>query len=97
MRGPAKVVLSKTDREMLESWVRKGTTEARLRERARIILLCADGLRNDEIAAKLDVHQTTASTWRTRFLSGGIGALGDAPRSGRPTVLKSDVEKKLVD
>jgi len=97
MRTPAKVGLSKNDRETLESWVRKGTTEARLRERARIILLCADGFRNDEIAEKLDIHQTTASTWRTRFLSGGIDALGDAPRSGRPTVLKPEVEKRLVD
>lgn len=97
MNRAAKVVLSASDKETLASWLRSRTIESRLCERANVVLLCADGLRNDEIAEKLGVHQTTASRWRTRFIAGGIDALADKPRSGKPQTIDSNVEKKIVD
>lgn len=66
-------------------------------ERANVVLLCADGFRNDEIAEKLGIHQTTASRWRTRFLRGGIDALADRPRSGKPRTIEAEIEKNIVD
>lgn len=91
------MVLSKVVRETLETWRRSRTVESALQERASIVLLCADGLGNDEIAEELGIHQTTASTWRTRFNAGGIDALHDKPRSGRPPTILPETAKKVVD
>jgi transposase len=45
--------------------------------RARIIVLAADGLRNDEIAAKLDMPRQVVSMWRKRFFEEGRAGLAE--------------------
>ena len=59
-------------------------TMRRLAARARIVLLAAEGLPNAEIARRTGTSRPTVVDWRARYDAGGIRALDDLPRSGRP-------------
>jgi transposase len=83
----APVGLREGDREQLERWVRSSTIPAGLAQRARIVLLAADGVSNVEIAERLGVSKPTVTSWRDRYRDGGLAALDDRPRSGRPRTL----------
>ena len=76
------VSCSEEDRVKLERLSASRTEEARLVERARIVLSCLAGERNDQIAARMHMQAATVALWRNRFLAGGIAALGDLPRPG---------------
>ncbi|EQD37670.1 tISRso5 ISRSO5-transposase protein, partial [mine drainage metagenome] len=53
--------------------------------RARIVLLAADGLRNDAIAQRVGVGRVQVGCWRTRYAEGGLASISkDRPRGGRP-------------
>ena len=54
--------------------------------RAKIILLAAQGLRNDEIAAALNTRREVVSLWRKRFFEQRLAGLEERPRTGRPSV-----------
>lgn len=71
-------------RKLLEEWASSRVTEARLVERARIILKCLDGERVSKIAKDLDVRPNTVIEWRRRFEKEGLKGLHDRPRSGKP-------------
>ncbi|MBC7561077.1 MAG: helix-turn-helix domain-containing protein, partial [Dermatophilaceae bacterium] len=60
--------------------------EAGLAQRARIVLLAAQGVSNTAIAAMVGVSRPTVILWRNRYAAAGIGGLGDLARSGRPPV-----------
>jgi transposase len=84
-------------RETLEQWTRRRKTAAGLAQRARIVLLAADGLSNVEVAAKLGCHRLTVGEWRARFLRDGLNGLLDEPRPGRPRLISdSQVEAVIV-
>src|SRR5438046_6428517 len=71
--------------------------EARLQQRARIILLAANGMQNKDIAVEVDLDRRQVAQWRQRFLEGGIDALRkDAPRSGRPATIATQMESRIV-
>src|ERR1700677_273335 len=72
------------DREMLVSLTRSSTVMAGSAQRARIVLLAADGVSNTEIASRTGVSRPTVIAWRARYEESGIGGLVDRPRSGRP-------------
>ncbi|GGV28556.1 hypothetical protein GCM10010260_81220 [Streptomyces filipinensis] len=59
-------------------------TPHQARQRATIVLLAARGRPNARIAAQTRLHADTVSTWRGRFAAGGLPALTDRKRSGRP-------------
>lgn len=74
-------------------------TEYRLRVRAQIVLHAARGRSNAHIARETSLHLDTVSTWRGRFATGGLPALSDRKRSGRPasfTTLQVAEVKALV-
>jgi len=75
------------DESRLTSLVRSSTVEAGWAQRARIVLLAAQGLPNAEIARRVGMSRPTVILWRNRYVAGGIGALGDLDRSGRPPVI----------
>jgi hypothetical protein len=52
--------------------------------RAKIVLLAADGMGDQEIAERLDCTDRTASKWRRRFVAEGLAGLDERPRPGRP-------------
>ena len=68
----------------LERLSRSRSGEVRLVERARMILACLRGQRNEEIARALGVRPNTVGQWRRRFAQNGIAGLRDAPRPGKP-------------
>jgi transposase len=75
------------DRDVLESWLRSSSIRAGLAQRARIVLLAAEGVSNTEIAARVDVSRPTVISWRERYRTSGINGLQDEPRSGRPRTI----------
>jgi len=90
------LVLDPADRVQLERWARRPKTEQRLAMRSRIVLRCAEGLDNDEVAALLGVHAKTVSKWRRRFVEGGPGALSDERRPGVPRSVLDDTVDEIV-
>ena len=52
--------------------------------RAKMILLAAAGLRNDQIAARLDTRREGVSLWRKRFFEQRLDGLEERSRPGRP-------------
>jgi transposase len=98
MRIAAPVELSPEQRTALESMARQRSLPLRVVERARIVLLAADGLENKQIARRLHSTQEKAARWRKRFLAGGITALQkDAPRPGKPRTITEQKVKKVVE
>src|SRR3972149_10394077 len=55
--------------------------------RAKVVLAAATGAGTSEIARRLGISRPTVISWRERYRAGGIEALRDAPRSGRPKVV----------
>ena len=87
MSVAAALVLRSGDESRLSSLVRSSTVEAGLAQRARIVLLAAQGVPNAEIGRRVGVSRPTVIQWRNRYEAGGISALGDLDRSGRPPVI----------
>ena len=93
----AVVVLSDEEREQLERWTRRRTSAQSLALRARIVLLAAEGLKNTEIAERLELAHSSVRKWRNRFVEHRLGGLTDEPRPGRPrTVTDDKVEQVIV-
>jgi transposase len=82
-RAPA-LVLRRGDCERLAELARLPSVPSGLAKRARMVLLAADGLPNAQIARAVGVSRPTVIGWRDRYQQGGIAALEDEPRSGRP-------------
>jgi transposase len=78
------------DRERLSAWTRSSSVRAGLAQRARIVLLAADGVSNTHIAARVGVSRQTVVSWRARYARGGIAGLRDESRPGRPRVIDHD-------
>jgi transposase len=70
--------------------VRSSSVRAGLAQRARIVLLAADGVSNTEIAARVGVSRPTVISWRARYARSGIAGLADQPRPGRPRTIDHD-------
>ena len=97
MRVALPVVLSAEQRVVLEAQARARRASARSVERARIVLLAAAGLQNQDIAAQLQIMPATVARWRRRFLTGGVEALAqDAPRPGRPRTITDAQTRRVV-
>jgi transposase/transposase-like protein len=86
-RAAAALGLRDGDRERLASLTRSSSVRAGLAQRARIVLLAADGVSNTAIADKVGVTRQTVVGWRGRYEEGGLRGLEDEPRSGRPRLV----------
>lgn len=78
------VKLSQQERVELEAIVSNKTNEARLVQRAKIVLLCSEGVAIHRIAEKLDIRPNTVIVWRDRYQKEGLAGLYDRDRSGKP-------------
>ena len=99
MRIAPKIELDAADQRELTALARRGRVEARVQQRARIVLLAAQGWQNKDIASEVDLDRRQVALWRQRFLEGGVQALmHDAPRPGRtPSVTTAEFESSIVD
>lgn len=90
-RGPRAepVPLTAEQREQVEAVIRPAKAEARIVRRGQALLLLADGVSADDVAAIMHVNVKTAWEWKKRFKTAAdpVAALADAPRSGRPRAL----------
>src|SRR5215207_641199 len=80
--------LDDAERLELSSLVSRRRTAQALALRARIVLACAEGGQNKEIAARLGLDRQTVGKWRRRFLEHRLDGLRDEPRSGAPRTLE---------
>ena len=82
--SPFEISLTSRERSLLEARARKYTLPYFEVLRARMILLAAQGLRNDEIALALSIGRDVVSLWRKRFFHERLPGLDERPRPGRP-------------
>jgi transposase len=95
-RKATPVVVNETDRNILEAWAGSGKAERRLGERARIVLLAAEGRSTEQIAEALDTRPARVSKWRMRFSHLGMKGLSDAPRPGQPKRYSDSTEARVL-
>lgn len=89
--------LADEEREELCRWLRRRKTAQSLALRARIVLACAEGKSDREVAEQLRTSRVTVGKWRRRFLEKRCDGLLDEPRPGAPrTVSDADVEKVIA-
>jgi transposase len=85
------------ERDTLERWLRRRKTAHALAQRASLVLAAADGLSNQDVAARLRVTPWTVGKWRRRFLARRLDGLLDEPRPGAPrTIRDQDVERVVT-
>lgn len=95
-RPIAPVVLDPEERETLDRWARRPKTAQALAQRARVILSCAAGAINTQVARDLGLTNQTVGKWRERFQRKRLDGLLDEPRPGAPRkVADAEVEEVL--
>jgi transposase len=98
MRIAPSVTVTNEQRPILESWARGRSTPVRLMQRARIVLLAADGRKNKDIAAQIGTTPLLVGRWRKRFVELGLpGIVKDAPGRGRKPVARDAVAIKIIE
>src|SRR5690606_37805925 len=83
------------DRRVVESWTRAAAVRAGLAQRARIVLLAADGVPVRGIVERVGVSKPTVIGWKKRYAAEGLAGLDDRPKPGRPRTV-DDVEVVLA-
>ena len=97
MRVAQPVVIDDSQREILTHWARSRTLSARQVERAKVVLLAAEGKSDLEIAAGLHISNKKAARWRQRFLRAGLPGLEkDASRPGRKPAIATALKLELI-
>ena len=82
--SPYRIVLTSEERSVLEHVARSYTLPYWQVVRAQMVLMAAEGMRNDQIAARLRCGRDVVSQWRMRFFEQRLAGLEDRPRRGRP-------------
>jgi putative transposase len=80
----------------LTSLARSRTLPHDLVRRAKIVLLCAEGVSNTVVAEQLGVTRPTVGTWRERFRRQGLMGLYDERRPGRPRTIEDERITRLI-
>lgn len=84
--SPFRIILSVDEKQKLLSRARRYTLPYYQVQRAKMILLAAEGVENDEIARRLETRREVVWQWRKRFYEKRLAGLEERPRPGRPRV-----------
>lgn len=95
-RPSREVQLTDDQRAALDEYLRRGSCPQRIARRARMTLLCADGLTNAEVAKVVGLSAQAVQKWRVRWIEHGLVALDDAPRPGAPRSVSDEQVAGLV-
>jgi transposase len=90
------LALTDEERSTLERWARRPKSAQALALRCRIVLMCAEGGSNLEVAARLALDRKTVSKWRARFLSLRLEGLHDEARPGAPRTIGDDAVESVI-
>ena len=94
----SRLLVSESQRKVLETWIRAHGTPQSVATRSQIILMASQGFSNNCIAGKLAVSRPTVIQWRQRFAVGGPAALTDVKAGrGRKPQLSAQKVKAIVD
>jgi transposase len=96
-RPTSKLELTEAERSELKRLARTRSGKAAVSRRARIILKCATGLTDIDVAEDLDTTRITVGKWRRRFIAERLDGLYDGPRSGAPRKIGDDVVEMIID
>ena len=97
MRKATEIILTEEQRSELERLANSKLSEVRIAERARIVLLAAEGLENIEIGERLGIDRRTAGRWRGRYAEKGLGGiLKDLPRGGRKPAARDELAAEII-
>jgi len=88
--------LTDEERVALTRLVRRSTISKALADRARVVLDCAEGLSNVEVAKRLRVNRDTVCKWRERFRTHRMDGLFDEPRPGAPRKATDEKVEEVV-
>jgi transposase len=94
-RPIAKLVLTEDESETLSRWARRPNSAQVLAVRSKIVLACAEGATNKDVAARFGVTAQMVGKWRSRFVADRLAGLSDEARPGRPRTI-SDTEVEQV-
>jgi Winged helix-turn helix len=97
-RGPklTALELSTDERATLERWSRRRRSAQALALQCRIVLACAEGASNTEVAERLGISRPTVTKWRARFVTHRLEGLVDEPRPGAPRTITGEQAERVV-
>ena len=95
-RRLAELKLTCQETEALERLTRRRRASPHQAFRARIVLQCASGLTNSEVARKMRTMRTTVGKWRSRFVEQRLEGLYDEPRPGVARTITDDEIEDVV-
>ena len=90
------ITLRASERETLLRWTRRHSSSQALALRCRIVLACADGRADTDVARELGCHPVTVSKWRHRFAADRLDGLVDATRPGAVRTIGDDVIEAII-